>query len=175
MQGQAFETFSRRIDQKKLISPVPMNAAGAKQDFSVGGVPPDDLVPAGVIGEALHRPTFRGHDINIRIPVVLPGEGDPFSVGGNLRISLIPFVESEPNRPASLGGNRENVPPGRRPPGFHGCPGSASRAPGQRGRGRRERPDRKGAPAGRTPGNGDGRDGSWGHLGGDIQGREVYS
>src|SRR5947207_957289 len=45
---------------------------------------------------------FRRNDINIRVAIVLAGEGDPFAVGRKLWVELVADMRGEPPRRAAL-------------------------------------------------------------------------
>ena len=69
--------------------------------FAVGRPAKNDVV-RWMRRQAPGLAAFRRNDINIRVAIVLAGEGDPFAVGRKLWVELVADMRGEPPRRAAL-------------------------------------------------------------------------
>ncbi len=85
-------------------------AAREEEDPLPVGVPALDPVGAGVPGEPPRRPSLDGHQVDVGVPLVLPGEGDPLPVGAQAGVRFRPGAAGEAGRLSPSAADRPEVP-----------------------------------------------------------------
>ncbi len=117
-QGLRQPALDRHLEQAPLAD-VPALAERAEQHLLAVRAPAVDQVvvpparrqrpPGRVVGELARRAAVGGHDIDLLVAVVLPGEGDPAAVGGELGEQLDAGMGGEPAGGAAGGGGGPQV------------------------------------------------------------------